>query len=179
MKIKLTKQQYTEIRLLYNACSTDRTHRLALLSLFYDSKKKRLVGTDGHILRIYNIDLGDEDMLIPRKNFLLNQRQFNEIYMDNITPSMKKYCTDKQPEDSLFGLKPACISNKIRLLAKKANVDIHTHSLRHYFGTKLVEKGANIRAVQELMGHACLGTTEVYIGVTAKHLEDAISLLEG
>jgi integrase len=90
---------------------------------------------------------------------------------------LRKYCEDKNPQGSLLNLKPACISNKIRLLAKKAGVDIHTHSLRHYFGTKLVERGANIRAVQELMGHSSLNTTQVYIGVTAKHLEKAISLL--
>ena len=55
---------------------------------------------------------------------------------------------------------------------------IHTHSFRHYFATTLVEKGANIRVVQELLGHSSLNTTQVYLSVTAKHLEEAIALLD-
>ena len=85
---------------------------------------------------------------------------------------------NRKPNERVFGLKPACLSGQIRKLAKKAGVDLHTHSLRHYFGTSLVEKGANLRAVQELMGHSSLNTTQIYVGVTAKHLEDAVKLLE-
>ena len=54
---------------------------------------------------------------------------------------------------------------------------IRTHSSRHYFATTLVEKGANIRVVQELLGHSSLNTTQVYLSVTANHLEEAIGLL--
>ena len=91
---------------------------------------------------------------------------------------LERFCKNRPPNERVFGLKPACLSGQIRKLAKKAGVDLHTHSLRHYFGTRLVEKGANLRAVQELMGHASLNTTQIYVGVTAKHLEDAIKLLE-
>jgi site-specific recombinase XerD len=78
----------------------------------------------------------------------------------------------------VFKLKPACLGYVTRLTAKRAGVNLHTHSLRHYFGTRLVEKGTNLRAVQELMGHSSLNTTQIYVGVTAKHLEDATKLLE-
>ena len=67
---------------------------------------------------------------------------------------------------------------KIKEWADKAGVPIYTHSFRHYFATKLVEKGANIRVVQELLGHSSLNTTQVYLSVTAKHLEEAIGLLD-
>jgi integrase/recombinase XerD len=63
--------------------------------------------------------------------------------------------------------------------ATKAGVKIHTHSFRHYFATTLVEKGANIKVVQELLGHTSLATTQVYLSVTADHLEETIGLLEG
>jgi len=96
----------------------------------------------------------------------------------NTARKLERYCKNKTKDEAVFNLKPACLSNVIRLLAKRAGVDLHTHSLRHYFGTRLVEKGANIRAVQELMGHSSLNTTQVYVGVTAKHLEDTIKLLE-
>lgn len=52
--------------------------------------------------------------------------------------------------------------------------DFHPYDLRHAFATRLVEGGANIRAVQELLGHADLTTTAVYLGLAPKHLEEAI-----
>ena len=67
---------------------------------------------------------------------------------------------------------------KIKEWADKAGVSIHTHGFRHYFATTLVEKGANIRVVQELLGHSNLNTTQVYLSVTANHLEEAIGLLD-
>jgi integrase/recombinase XerD len=76
------------------------------------------------------------------------------------------------------GLKPRSLGNKFRNWSNQAGVDLHTHSFRHHFATKLVERGANIRAVQELLGHTNLNTTQVYLSVTADHLEDAIQLLE-
>jgi site-specific recombinase XerD len=79
--------------------------------------------------------------------------------------------------ESVFGLGQQSLGNKVQVWARKAKVNLHTHSLRHHFATKLVDKGANIRAVQELLGHANLNTTQVYIAVTGRHLEQAISLL--
>ena len=75
-------------------------------------------------------------------------------------------------------LLPRSIGNKFREWSKSAGVDLHTHSFRHYFATTLVEKGANIKVVQELLGHTSLATTQVYLSVKADHLEDAIQLLE-
>ena len=67
---------------------------------------------------------------------------------------------------------------KIKEWSNKAGVPIHTHSFRHYFATMLVEKGANIRVVQELLAHSSLNTAQVYLSVTANHQEDAIGLLD-
>ena len=91
---------------------------------------------------------------------------------------LKKLCLEKEPKDRVFGLAPQSLGLKINDWAKKSEVPIHTHSFRHYFATRLLEKGANIRVVQELLGHSSLNTTQVYLSVTANHLEEAIGLLD-
>jgi integrase/recombinase XerD len=53
------------------------------------------------------------------------------------------------------------------------------HKLRHAFGTHLVQLGANIEAVREMMGHADLAMTSRYLHATSGDKRQAIGLLEG
>jgi len=89
------------------------------------------------------------------------------------------FIKDMQPTQKVFGLNPTSLGMKIKALAKKAGVPIHTHSLRHFFATWLLEKGANIKQVQELLGHTNISTTQVYLSITDKSLTEAIDLLDG
>src|SRR5450755_2673568 len=55
-------------------------------------------------------------------------------------------------------------------VAKGMSPDVHPHTLRHAFGTHMLEEGADLRAIQELLGHERLATTQRYTQLSVKHL---------
>jgi site-specific recombinase XerD len=71
-------------------------------------------------------------------------------------------------------LTPRSVERIVQKYAKKARIEINTtpHVLRHSFATDLLINGADIRAIQEMLGHKSITTTQIYTNVSNKHLKE-------
>ncbi|MCK4919485.1 MAG: site-specific tyrosine recombinase XerD [Bacteroidales bacterium] len=119
---------------------------------------------------------GEKERLIPIGNRAI-------IEIRNYLQSRKLLAfIDNKFENVLFlnrrgkGLTRVMIFTIIKQLAEKINIPktISPHTLRHSFATHLIEGGADLRAVQEMLGHESILTTEIYTHIDREYLRDTI-----
>ena len=119
---------------------------------------------------------GNKQRLVPTSDYT---KKFINIYKDEVRIHQK---INKEDSDILFlnrrggKLTRAMIFTIIKRLAKKAGIQkkISPHTFRHSFATHLLENGANLRAIQQMLGHESITTTEVYMHVDRKHLREVV-----
>jgi integrase/recombinase XerD len=123
------------------------------------------------------IGKGDKERLIPIGAEAIKQLQ---IYLQEIRSKMKEM---KGNEDLAFlnrrggKLSRTMVFYIIKDLAQEADLkkNISPHTFRHSFATHLVEGGADLRAVQEMLGHESITTTEIYTHLDRNFLRDTLN----
>lgn len=156
----------SELKKLFNAPSLLK-HRI-ILTLSYSAglRSKELIN-----LKISDIDF-------ERKTIHIRKSKYNK---DRIVPlsnyiaiGLKKYLKAENPDTWLFNGKepsgkysPKGLSWVMREALKKTNINksVNLHSLRHSYASHLLEEGVNIVKIKDLLGHATIATTMIYLHV--------------
>jgi len=119
---------------------------------------------------------GDKQRFVPIGK---TTQKYISIYKEQIRNCLNIHNDHK---DTLFlnrrgkQLTRAMIFTIIKQLAKKAGIkkNISPHTFRHSFATHLLENGADLRAIQLMLGHESITTTEIYMHVDRSHLTDVM-----
>lgn len=122
------------------------------------------------------IGKGNKERLVPIGQEAIKHIQ---IYMDFIR---NKLNIEEQYQDFLFlnrrgkPLTRVMVFIVIKQLAEKINLqkNISPHTFRHSFATHLIEGGADLRAVQQMLGHASITTTEIYTHLDQEYLRTSL-----
>lgn len=125
---------------------------------------------------------GSKERLVPigkkAKNAVLEYMKERELYIKTNLGSNSKI-------DYLF-INDKCgkisrqwVYNFVKKQGRLINKSISPHTIRHSFATHLLENGADLRCVQELLGHSSVVTTQLYTHISKKHLKEVYFKING
>ena len=134
-------------------------------------------------LKINNIDTtskyvqcfgkGSKERIVPfgkkAKNAIINYLKYRDLIVAKNNLKNNKYLLIN---DNGRKVTRQDIYNFIHKQGEKIHKSISPHTLRHSFATHLLENGADLRVVQELLGHSDVSTTQLYTHITKKRLKD-------
>ncbi|MFN7170437.1 MAG: tyrosine-type recombinase/integrase, partial [Candidatus Omnitrophota bacterium] len=116
---------------------------------------------------------GDRERIVPIGNTAL---RYLRNYLTEIRPKLVKENSGQFIFLSRLGkrISRQSIWKIIKKYALKANLDkkVGPHTLRHSFATHLLERGADLRVVQEMLGHANISTTQIYTHINKERLKE-------
>lgn len=119
---------------------------------------------------------GKKERIVPIRKSALKalKRYINEVRSKHLVIDKKNVFIAKNGK----AMSRQAIYNVVVKNAKDVGIqkEIHPHTLRHSFATHLLDNGADLRVVQELLGHTNIGTTQIYTHVTTKTLVKSYDL---
>ena len=122
---------------------------------------------------VQTLGKGDKERIIPLGDYAI---QWLERYLDEARPLLVANPSETQVfvNHHGTGLSRQGIWKNLKELVREAgiNKEVTPHTLRHSFATHLLENGADLRTVQELLGHADISTTQIYTHITKKRMTD-------
>jgi len=146
----------------------------AMLELLYGSglRLSELVGAN-----IGDVDLAQGTMRVLGKGRKERQVPLGRLCIGALTAYLATRADAADVQAPLFigrgqRISPRTVQNRVKQMAKTmlANPDLHPHMLRHSFASHLLESSSDLRAVQELLGHADIATTQIYTHLDFLHL---------
>ncbi|MFL2546435.1 MAG: tyrosine recombinase XerC [Candidatus Rariloculaceae bacterium] len=148
----------------------------AMLELLYSSglRLSELVGLDVADLDINDktarvTGKGDKTRIVPVGQVAIAALQTWLLQRANLAADSEAALFVSKRGTRLAG---RTVQSRLRLWAKRhgGGLKLHPHKLRHSFATHLLESSGNLRAVQELLGHASISTTQIYTHLDFQHL---------
>ncbi|HHD63531.1 MAG TPA: integron integrase, partial [Desulfobulbaceae bacterium] len=128
-----------------------------------------------------DLEEGFGEVYIPPALARKYKHAARETSWQYLFPSKKRSIDPRSGMERRHHVLESGLQKAVKLAAKRAGIDkrVTCHTLRHSFATTMLEKGVNIRVLQDLMGHADVKTTEMYTHVMDKDISRLISPLEG